>query len=364
MLEKTKDGEFPRINRGYNSVFKPNRLSIGLVLPIEAYAIGAKPTMAQHIETVQLAEVLGYSALWLRDVPFDVPSFGDVGQMFDPFVYLGTLAASTNGIALGTASIILPLRHPAHVAKAIRDDTILVSIMHSNNEIGTIQPVADISKVCRSNGVLFHTDAAQAVGKIQIELSNSNIDLLSISGHKMYGPKGIGALFVSNNLDFPLVPLFHGGGQQGGQRSGTLSPALCVGLGEAANLASSSISEENFRISNLKNRLLAGLKEQIDTLWVNGGSETLPNIISVGFSDIDASNLLSLMQTKLAASTGSACNSGLIEPSYALVSIGLNHLEASSVVRFSIGRMTTEDEIDTAISIISETYKRAISLAA
>ncbi len=118
MLEKTKDGEFPRINRGYNSVFKPNRLSIGLVLPIEAYAIGAKPTMAQHIETVQLAEVLGYSALWLRDVPFDVPSFGDVGQMFDPFVYLGTLAASTNDIALGTASIILPLRHPAHVAKA------------------------------------------------------------------------------------------------------------------------------------------------------------------------------------------------------------------------------------------------------
>ncbi len=118
MLEKTKDGEFQLINRGYNSVFKPNRLSIGLVLPIEAYAIGAKPTMAQHIETVQLAEALGYSALWLRDVPFDVPSFGDVGQMFDPFVYLGTLAASTNDIALGTASIILPLRHPAHVAKA------------------------------------------------------------------------------------------------------------------------------------------------------------------------------------------------------------------------------------------------------
>jgi cysteine desulfurase len=248
------------------------------------------------------------------------------------------------------------------IRDAIESDTALVSVMSVNNELGTIQPILEIAEICNEQNVIFHTDNAQGAGKLSSIWNKGQIHLMSISSHKMYGPKGIGALVVSNNLKFKLEPLMHGGGQEFGIRSGTLSPALCVGFGKAAEICSIEMVEERLHTRNLARRLISGLHKGVPGLKLNSEAARLPHICNFQFPGVDGSEILLLAQKALSASTGSACNSGNIEPSYALVSIGLNLEKARSSIRLSIGRQTTQSEIDEAITALTSAFKTASAL--
>ena len=237
---------------------------------------------------------------------------------------------------------------------ALSDETLLVSIMAANNEIGTLAPLAEIGALCRESGALFHTDAAQAFGKIPLDVEAMNIDLMSISGHKVYGPKGIGALYVRRRPRVRIEPLIDGGGQERGMRSGTLAPALCVGLGEAAAIAAADMADEAPRLQALRDRLRDGLLAGLSDLHVNGpggNSPRLPNNLSVSFNGVDAGILMSCVKS-LAVSAGSACSTASVESSYVLRAIGLSDDAARASLRFGIGRFNTEAEIETAIAQI------------
>ncbi len=237
---------------------------------------------------------------------------------------------------------------------AIKENTCLVSVMAVNNEIGVIQPVAEIGAVCRAAGVFFHTDAAQAAGKIPLDVAAMNIDLMSISGHKFYGPMGVGVLYVRRRPRVRLVPLFDGGGQERGFRSGTLPLPLCVGLGKAAALAQAEMAEEGERLTILRNRLLKGLRERIPEAALNGDLDTrIPGNINMSFAGIDGEALLAGLKN-IAVSSGSACTSASIEPSYVLKALGLDDALARSSLRIGLGRFTTETEIDFAIGEIEK----------
>ncbi|MEL0107532.1 MAG: IscS subfamily cysteine desulfurase [Rhodospirillaceae bacterium] len=237
---------------------------------------------------------------------------------------------------------------------AIKENTCLVSVMAVNNEIGVIQPVAEIGAVCRAAGVFFHTDAAQAAGKIPLDVAAMNIDLMSISGHKFYGPMGVGVLYVRRRPRVRLVPLFDGGGQERGFRSGTLPLPLCVGLGKAAALAQAEMAEEGERLTILRNRLLKGLRERIPEAALNGDPDTrIPGNINMSFAGIDGEALLAGLKN-IAVSSGSACTSASIEPSYVLKALGLDDALARSSLRIGLGRFTTETEIDFAIGEIEK----------
>ena len=248
---------------------------------------------------------------------------------------------------------------PAAVGAALRDDTALVSIMMANNETGTTQPVAEIGAICRKHGTVFHTDAAQAAGKLPIDVVELDIDLLSLSGHKIYGPKGIGALYVSRQCPVPLVPLIHGGAQQQGLRAGTVPPFLCAGLGEACRIASSRLEQDCAHSERMREAFWTLLSERIPGLAVNGHPEhRIPGTLSLRFPDTDADSLLASLQGVLAASTGSACNAGMIAPSHVLLASGLTEEAANRSIRFGFGRFTSPDEVTRAADMIAERVMR------
>ncbi len=232
---------------------------------------------------------------------------------------------------------------------ALRDDTVLVSIMAANNEIGVLQPIHEIGALCRERGIWFHTDAAQAVAKVAIDVNTANIDLLSISGHKMYGPKGIGVLYVRRRPRVRLEPLFSGGGQERGLRSGTLPVPLCVGLGVACEVAASDLEAEGKRAAALRDRFLTRIKAEIPDVIVNGSMEQrLPGNLNMSFPNVDGARLLDAL-TQVSVSSGSACMSDDVEPSYVLRAIGVADAVAAASVRMCIGRPTTEEEVDRAV---------------
>lgn len=242
-----------------------------------------------------------------------------------------------------------------HLAQLIRPDTALVSAMAANNEIGTLQPLAEIGALCAEVGALFHSDAAQLVGKQPLDVLTLGIDLLSLSAHKFYGPKGIGALYIAGGARSQIAPIMHGGGQQDGMRAGTLAPMLCAGLAVAAEKALAEQTADEMHSRSLKARLLNRLREGLPELQVNGSeADSLSGCLNIRIPGIDAHGLLMMLQAELAASVGSACNAGLIEPSYVLGAIGLTPDEARASLRLGFGRFTTLDEIDQAAALICE----------
>jgi len=241
----------------------------------------------------------------------------------------------------------------AKLEAAMRDDTILVSIMHVNNEIGVIQDIKAIGELTRSRKILFHVDAAQSAGKVVIDLEDMKVDLMSFSAHKVYGPKGIGALYVRRKPRVRLEAQMHGGGHERGMRSGTLAVHQIVGMGEAFRIAKEEMATENERIRMLRDRLLNGVKD-IEETYVNGDLEhRVPHNLNVSFNFVEGESLIMALKD-LAVSSGSACTSSSLEPSYVLRALGRSDELAHSSLRFSIGRFTTEEEIDFAIEKIHQ----------
>lgn len=241
---------------------------------------------------------------------------------------------------------------------SLTPQTILVSIMAVNNEIGVIQPLAEIGKICRDRGIFFHTDAAQALGKMPLDVNAMNIDLMSLSSHKIYGPKGVGALYVRRKPRVRLVPLINGGGQERGLRSGTLPTPLCVGFGEACYLAGLLMKEESLRIKTLTQRLLEGITSQLSHVYLNGDSvQRIPGNLNLSFAYVEGEGMMMGIKD-LSVSSGSACTSASLEPSYVLRALGVEEELAHTSIRFGIGRYTTEDEIDQAIEQVVDAVNR------
>ncbi len=247
---------------------------------------------------------------------------------------------------------------PAEVKKALSDKTILVSIMHANNEIGALEPIEEIGALCREQGVAFHTDAVQSVGHIPISVQRMNIDLLSLSGHKFYGPKGVGVLYVRKGVR--ISPLLHGGGQEWGRRSSTLNVSGIVGLGEAVRLAQKEMESEGTRQAKMRDRLLNGLLEAIPDCIVTGSrARRLPNNASVCLRYVEGeSMLLNLDLQGIAASSGSACTSGSLEASHVLLAIGLSHEIAHGSLRFTFGRDNREEDVDRVLEVLPGIVER------
>lgn len=236
------------------------------------------------------------------------------------------------------------------VKQAMRDDTILVSLMFANNEVGTIHPIAEIGALCKLREIIFHTDATQAFGKVPIDVEAMGIDLLSLSAHKIYGPKGVGALYVRRKKPrVRLQPLIHGGGHERGMRSGTLNVPGIVGCGAAAEVAMNDMPTESVRIAGLRDRMWAGLSEHLTEITRNGNPQhCLPNTLNVSFLYVEGESLM-MGFSDIAVSSGSACTSASLEPSYVLKGLGLGDDLAHSSIRFSLGRFTTEEDIDYTI---------------
>lgn len=241
---------------------------------------------------------------------------------------------------------------------AITDKTVIVSVMAVNNEIGVIQPLAEIGKICRERKVYFHTDAAQAVGKIPLDVNAMNIDLMSISGHKIYGPKGVGALYVRRKPRVRLEALIHGGGQERGMRSGTLPTPLVVGLGEACAIAEKEMGAESERLKYLRDRMYDGIKSQLPEVYLNGDLEQrIPGNLNISFAYVEGEGLMMGIKD-LAVSSGSACTSASLEPSYVLRALGVEEELAHTSLRLGIGRFTTEQDIDYAVEHIVQSVNR------
>ena len=246
----------------------------------------------------------------------------------------------------------------ARLAAALDERTAVVSVMAAHNEIGVLQPLEAVGALCRERGILFHTDAAQAVGKIPIDVDALGVDLLSISGHKIYGPKGIGALYVRRRPRARIAPLFDGGGQERGLRSGTLATPLCVGLGEAAALAEQEMAAEAERLAVLRDRFLAGLRREMPALRLNGDTRRrLPGNLNLTFPGIGALELMEACPG-LALSTGSACTAAEVEPSYVLRAIGVSDADARSSLRIGLGRFSTEKEVEFAVDSLGAAVRR------
>ncbi|MBY6028511.1 aminotransferase class V-fold PLP-dependent enzyme [Halomonas sp. DP8Y7-1] len=236
---------------------------------------------------------------------------------------------------------------PEQLADAMRPDTVLVSLMAVNNELGSINDVAALAEVAHAHGAMLHVDAAQAVGRIDLDVTASAVDMMSLSAHKAYGPKGIGALYVRRSPDLKVEALIHGGGHERGMRSGTLATHQIAGMGEAFALAAAQGDSDQARITTLRDRLLAGI-DDLDGVHLNTQLETaVPNILNLGFDGVDGESLLMALRD-IALSTGSACNSASVEPSYVLKGIGVPRRLALSSLRLSIGRFTSNDDIDRA----------------
>ncbi|MDF3030046.1 MAG: iscS [Moraxellaceae bacterium] len=254
------------------------------------------------------------------------------------------------------------LIRPEAVAAALRDDTILVSLMHVNNEIGTITDIAAIGEITRARGIIFHVDAAQSTGKVEIDLENLKVDLMSFSAHKTYGPKGIGALYVRRKPRIRLEAQMHGGGHERGFRSGTLATHQIVGMGEAFRIAKQEMQSENERICKLRDRLWQGL-EGLEQVFMNGDLEQrVPHNVNVSFNFVEGESLIMALKD-IAVSSGSACTSASLEPSYVLRALGLSDELAHSSIRFTIGRFTTEEDIDFVIDHARQAVNRLRELS-
>merc|ERR1712159_220806 len=241
---------------------------------------------------------------------------------------------------------------------AMREDTAVVSVMAVNNEIGVIQPLKEIGELCRSRKIFFHTDGAQALGKVPVDVNEMKIDLMSISGHKFYGPKGIGALYVRRRPRVRMEPIINGGGQERGLRSGTLPTPLLVGLGEACKVAKEEMEYDHKHVKRLSKRLLEGLKERIPHLVVNGDEEQrAPGNLNVSFAYVEGESLLMGLKD-CAVSSGSACTSASLEPSYVLRALGVEEDMAHTSIRYGIGRFTTEEEVDRAVELTTEVVEK------
>ncbi|WP_407291696.1 IscS subfamily cysteine desulfurase [Stutzerimonas zhaodongensis] len=251
---------------------------------------------------------------------------------------------------------------PAMVEAALRDDTVLVSIMHVNNEIGTVNDIAAIGELTRSRGVLFHVDAAQSTGKVEIDLEKMKVDLMSFSAHKTYGPKGVGALYVRRKPRVRLEAQMHGGGHERGMRSGTLAAHQSVGMGEAFRIAKLEMAAENERIAQLRDRFFKQV-EHLEELYVNGSmTARVPHNLNLSFNYVEGESLIMALKD-LAVSSGSACTSASLEPSYVLRALGRNDELAHSSIRFTFGRFTTEEEVDYAAQKVSEAVTKLRELS-
>jgi cysteine desulfurase len=245
---------------------------------------------------------------------------------------------------------------------ALRDDTIVVSIMHVNNEIGVIQDIAAIGDITREKGIIFHVDAAQSAGKVPIDLEAMKVDLMSFSGHKIYGPKGIGALYVRRKPRVRLEAQMHGGGHERGMRSGTLPTHQIVGMGEAFRIAKEQMQDDNRRITQLRDKLYNSLQD-IEEVYLNGDLEhQVPNILNISFNFVEGESLIMALKG-IAVSSGSACTSSSLEPSYVLRALGRNDELAHSSIRFSIGRFTTDENIDYAIDLVHKAIAKLRELS-
>jgi cysteine desulfurase len=243
------------------------------------------------------------------------------------------------------------------VEKAVRPETILITLIHANNEVGTIQPVEELARLAKSGGIVFHTDAAQSAGKIPTDVTVLGVDLLSIAGHKLYAPKGVGALYIHEGLT--MERLMDGAGQEGGRRPGTENVLEIVGLGKACEIALRDLKANRDRLERMRNRLEAGLREQVPRLRVNGHPDKrLPNTLSVSVHGVDANILLAAIEGKVAASAGAACHSGQILVSYVLQAMHVPEEWARGTLRFSTGRMTSETDIDTAVAVVADAVER------
>jgi len=264
---------------------------------------------------------------------------------------------------LATVTYLKPdsrgLIDPRQVAEALTDRTVLVSVMHANSEIGVIQPLAEIGRITREAGVLFHTDAAQSAAKIPIDVDAMGVDLLSLSGHKIYGPKGVGALFVrAREPRVRLTPIIDGGGQEKGLRSGTLNVAGIVGLGAACEIGAAEMAEESHRVAALRDRLCRRLTTELDEVTVNGAMDPrLPGNLNLSFAFVEGESLLMGLR-EVALSSGSACTSASLEPSHVLRSIGLADEAAHSSIRFGLGRFNTAEEIELVADRVVAEVKR------
>ncbi len=248
---------------------------------------------------------------------------------------------------------------PDEVRKAITDKTVLISIMYANNEIGTIHPIREIGKIAKEKGVIFHCDGVQAAGKIPLDAEKDGIDLLAMSAHKIYGPKGVGALWVrAKGPRVRLTPIIDGGGHERGMRSGTLNVTGIVGFGKACEIAQKDMAEDNRKLLELRNKLQAGLFERLDEIYLNGHpTERLPGNLNVSFAYVEGESLL-MGINDIAVSSGSACTSATLEPSYVIRALGVNEELAHSSIRFGIGRFNTEDEVDYVTDRVSKEVNR------
>ena len=248
--------------------------------------------------------------------------------------------------------------------RAMDDKTILVTIMYANNEIGVLQPVVEIGKLCHERGVIFHTDATQAIGKVPVDMVKQNIDLASISGHKMYGPKGVGALYVRRkNPRVQVSAIIDGGGHERGMRSGTLNVPSIVGLGKACAIAQEDMPQESCRLAGLRNRLRDRIMGRLDEVYINGSMEhRLPGNLNISFAYVEGVSLL-MGINDIAVSSGSACTSATLEPSYVLKALGTGDDLAHSSIRFGIGRFNTEAEVDYVADRVTETVERLRELS-
>lgn len=274
--------------------------------------------------------------------------------ILDPCRYLESLGFSITYLSVDANGLI----NPKDLEQAIRPDTVAVSIMAANNEIGVIQPLAEIGKICKSHQVLFHTDAAQAMGKIALNVQTMGIDLMSITGHKLYAPKGIGALYLRRkNPRVSLAPQLHGGGQERGLRSGTLYTPQIVALAKAVEIAMASLDREQTFIKGLRERLWQGIS-QIDDIFLNGDyNHRLPGNLNVSVAGLDGNALILGLQSMVAVSSGSACASAQPAPSHVLTAIGRSAKLAHASVRFGIGRFNTAAEIDTVVEHFNQTVR-------
>ena len=290
--------------------------------------------------------------------------------VLDTCAWLEKNGSEKTGLEKGCRVTVLPVDGEGRVriddlrAAMDREKPVLVTILAANNEIGTLQPIDEIGALCHERGVLFHTDAAQAVGKIPVDVNRSNIDLLSISGHKIYGPKGIGALYVRRrNPRVQLAEQMHGGGHERGLRSGTLNVPGIVGLGAACEIAGAEMESESVRLAALRDRLQAKLEAGLDHLRVNGSQQhRLPGNLNMTFAGVDSETLM-MGAKDVALSSGSACTSAKIEPSHVLRALGLDEEAAHSSIRFGLGRFNTEEEVDYVAERLIDVVKKLRDLS-
>jgi len=262
-------------------------------------------------------------------------------------------------LSVGTNGLV----DPEEVRKAIRPDTVMVSVIMVHNEIGVIQPIKEIGKICRDNKVFLHTDAAQSVGKIPIDVNEMNIDLMSISGHKIYGPKGVGALYIRRKPRVRLVPQMSGGGQEKGLRSGTLAPHLVVGLGAAAKIAQQELKHDMDHVAKLNSRFLGTIKKNLSHIVINGDElQRYLGNLNISFSCVEGESLIMAIKD-CAVSSGSACTSASLEPSYVLRAIGVEEDMAHTSIRIGFGRFTTEEEVDYMAALLTKEVTRLRDLS-